>query len=134
VWTGRRPEPLTYADEGIYVGTVARSSTTSDVFNALAEPRRRDVLDALITGEKAVGTIVNALSMPQPQVSKHLRVLSEVGLVKCRAEGRRRLYRLEPERLGPMHEWLAKYEQALNDRMDRLDDYLKVLQEQGEQQ
>jgi DNA-binding transcriptional ArsR family regulator len=125
---------LTYADEGIYVGTVARSSTTSDVFNALAEPRRRDVLDALITGEKAVGTIVNALSMPQPQVSKHLRVLSEVGLVKCRAEGRRRLYRLEPERLGPMHEWLAKYEQALNDRMDRLDDYLKVLQEQGEQQ
>jgi DNA-binding transcriptional ArsR family regulator len=134
VWTGRRPEPLTYADVGIYVGTVARSSTTSDVFNALAEPRRRDVLDALITGEKAVGTIVNALSMPQPQVSKHLRVLSEVGLVKCRAEGRRRLYRLEPERLGPMHEWLAKYEQALNDRMDRLDDYLKVLQEQGEQQ
>lgn len=134
MWTGRRPEPLTYADEGIYVGTVARSSTTSDVFNALAEPRRRDVLDALITGEKAVGTIVNALSMPQPQVSKHLRVLSEVGLVKCRAEGRRRLYRLEPERLGPMHEWLAKYEQALNDRMDRLDDYLKVLQEQGEQQ
>ena len=113
---------------------MARSSTTSDVFNALAEPRRRDVLDALITGEKAVGTIVNALSMPQPQVSKHLRVLSEVGLVKCRAEGRRRLYRLEPERLGPMHEWLAKYEQALNDRMDRLDDYLKVLQEQGEQQ
>jgi DNA-binding transcriptional ArsR family regulator len=131
---GRRPEPLIYADVGIYVGTVARSSTTSDVFNALAEPRRRDVLDALITGEKAVGTIVNDLSMPQPQVSKHLRVLSEVGLVKCRAEGRRRLYRLEPQRLGPMHEWLAKYEQALNDRMDRLDDYLKVLQEQGEQQ
>ena len=134
MWTGRRPEPLTYADVGIYVGTVARSSTTSDVFYALAETRRRDVLDALITGEKAVGTIVNALSMPQPQVSKHLRVLSEVGLVKCRAEGRRRLYRLEPERLGPMHEWLAKYEQALNDRMDRLDDYLKVLQEQGGQQ
>jgi DNA-binding transcriptional ArsR family regulator len=131
---GRRPEPLIYADVGIYVGTVARSSTTSDVFNALAEPRRRDVLDALITGEKAVGTIVNDLSMPQPQVSKHLRVLSEVGLVKCRAEGRRRLYRLEPQRLGPMHEWLAKYEQALNDRMDRLDDYLKVLQERGEQQ
>jgi DNA-binding transcriptional ArsR family regulator len=131
---GRRSEPLIYADVGIYVGTVARSSTTSDVFNALAEPRRRDVLDALITGEKAVGTIVNDLSMPQPQVSKHLRVLSEVGLVKCRAEGRRRLYRLEPQRLGPMHEWLAKYEQALNDRMDRLDDYLKVLQERGEQQ
>src|SRR6516164_7011464 len=112
-----------------YVGTVARSSTTSDVFNAIAEAHRREILDALIAGEKAVGTIVNDLSMPQPQVSKHLRVLSEVGLVSCRAEGRRRLYRLEPARLRPMHEWLARYEQALNDRLERLDDYLKELQQ-----
>src|SRR5207247_5673023 len=66
------------------------------------------------------------------QVSKHLRVLSEVGLVRCRAEGRRRLYRLEPARLRPLQEWLAKYEQAWNDRMDRMDDYLKELQQQGE--
>jgi DNA-binding transcriptional ArsR family regulator len=112
---------------------MARSATTSDVFNALAEARRRDVLDTLIAGEKAVGEIVNDLSMSQPQVSKHLRVLSEVGLVRCRAEGRRRLYRLEPVRLRPLHEWLAQYEQAWNDRMDRMDDYLKELQ-QGEQQ
>ena len=117
-----------------YVGAVARSSTTSDVFNAIAEARRREILDALITGEKAVGAIVNDLSMSQPQVSKHLRVLSEVGLVRCRAEGRRRLYRLEPARLRPLHEWLTKYEQAWNDRLDRMGDYLKELQQQGEQQ
>ena len=113
---------------------MARSSTTADVFNAIAEARRREILDTLIAGEKAVGTIVDDLSLSQPQVSKHLRVLSEVGLVRCRAEGRRRLYSLEPARLRPMHEWLAKYEQALNERLDRMGDYLKELQRQGEQQ
>ena len=91
---------------------MARSSTTSDVFNAIAETHRREILDVLITGEKAVGAIVNDLSMSQPQVSKHLRVLSEVGLVRCRTEGRHRLYRLEPQRLRPLREWLVKYEQA----------------------
>ena len=116
-----------------YVETVARSSTTSDVFNAIGDAHRREILDALMTGEKAVGAIVNDLSMSQPQVSKHLRVLSEVGLVKCRAEGRHRLYRLEPARLRPLHDWVAKYEQAMNDRLDRMDDYLKELQRQGEQ-
>src|SRR6516165_5893092 len=115
-----------------YSSSVARSSTTSDVFNAIADAHRRDILDALISGEKAVGTIVDDLPLSQPQVSKHLRVLSEVGLVKRRAEGRRRLYSLEPARLRPMHNWLAKYEQALNDRLDRMDDYLKALQRQGE--
>jgi DNA-binding transcriptional ArsR family regulator len=114
--------------------SVARSSTTADVFNAIGESRRRDILDALITGEKAVGTIVNDLSMSQPQVSKHLRVLSEVGLVSSRAEGRRRLYRLEPAHLRPFREWLARYEQAMNERLDRMDDYLKELQRQGETQ
>jgi DNA-binding transcriptional ArsR family regulator len=113
---------------------VTRSSTTSDVFGAIAEPHRREILDALIAGEKPVGTIVNDLSLPQPQVSKHLRVLSEVGLVTCRAEGRRRLYSLEPARLQPFQEWLAKYEQAVHDRLDRMDDYLKELRRQGEPQ
>jgi DNA-binding transcriptional ArsR family regulator len=117
-----------------YVVAVARSSTTSDVFNAMGDAHRREILDVLITGEKAVGAIVNDLSMSQPQVSKHLRVLSEVGLVRCRAEGRHRLYRLEPARLRPLHEWLAKYEQAWNERLRRLDDYLKELQQQGEPQ
>jgi DNA-binding transcriptional ArsR family regulator len=117
-----------------YIGAVARASTTSDVFNAIAEAHRREILDALITGEKAVGAIVDDLSMSQPQVSKHLRVLSEVGLVRCRAEGRRRLYRLEPEHLRPLREWLVKYEQAWHDRMDRMDDYLKEIQREGERQ
>ena len=112
---------------------MARSTATADVFNAIAEAHRREILDVLITGEKAVGTIVSDLSLSQPQVSKHLRVLSEVGLVRCRAEGRRRLYSVAPERLAPMHEWLAKYEQALNARLDRLDDYLKE-RPQGEPQ
>lgn len=107
---------------------MARASTTSDVFNAVADVHRREILDALITGEKPVGTIVSDLSLSQPQVSKHLRVLSEVGLVSCRAEGRRRLYRLEPARLRPVHEWLARYEQVWNDRLDRMDDYLQELQ------
>jgi DNA-binding transcriptional ArsR family regulator len=107
---------------------VARASTTSDVFNAVADVHRREILDALITGEKPVGAIVNDLSMPQPQVSKHLRVLSAVGLVSCRADGRRRLYRLEPARLRPVHEWLTRYEQAWNDRLNRMDDYLTELQ------
>jgi DNA-binding transcriptional ArsR family regulator len=112
-----------------YDARVARSSTTSDVFNAVAEAHRREILDTLIAGEKAVGAIVDDLSMSQPQVSKHLRVLNTVGLVRCRAEGRRRLYSLEPARLQPFQDWLAKYEQALNERLDRMDDYLKELQE-----
>jgi DNA-binding transcriptional ArsR family regulator len=113
---------------------VARSSTTSDVFNAVAEAGRREILDTLSAGEKAVGAIVNDLSMTQPQVSKHLRVLSQVGLVTCRADGRRRLYRLEPAPLRPLHDWLAKYEQALTGRLDRMDDYLQELQREGEPQ
>ena len=106
---------------------MARSSTTSDVFNAIGEAHRREILDTLIAGEKAVGTIVSDLSISQPQVSKHLRVLSEVGLVTCRAEGRRRLYSLEPVRLQPFHDWLAKYERARNERLDRMDNYVKEL-------
>jgi DNA-binding transcriptional ArsR family regulator len=111
---------------------MARASTTSDVFNAIADRHRREILDVLIPGERSVGSIVDDLSMPQPQVSKHLRVLSEVGLVRSRAEGRHRLYRLAPEQLRPFHDWVAKYEQAINDRLDRIDDYLAHLQRQGE--
>ena len=113
---------------------MARSSTTADAFNAIAEAHRREILDTLIAGEKPVGTIVADLSMSQPQVSKHLRVLSQVGLVRCRPHGRLRLYSLEPTRLRPLHDWLAKYEQAWNERMDRMDDYLKELQQKGEPQ
>jgi DNA-binding transcriptional ArsR family regulator len=117
-----------------YIGGVARASTTSDVFNAIADAHRREILDTLIGGEKPVGAIVDDLSLSQPQVSKHLRVLSEVGLVRCRAEGRRRLYRLEPAHLRPFSDWLAKYERLLNERLDRMDSYLKELQQQGDLQ
>jgi DNA-binding transcriptional ArsR family regulator len=117
-----------------YINGVARASTTSDVFNAIADVHRREILDTLIDGEKPVGAIVDDLSMSQPQVSKHLRVLSEVGLVRCRAEGRRRLYRLEPAHLRPIRDWLAQYERALNERLDRMDAYLKELQQQGDLQ
>jgi DNA-binding transcriptional ArsR family regulator len=113
---------------------MARAATTSDVFNAIAEAHRREILDALLAGERPVGAIVDELPLSQPQVSKHLRVLSDVGLVTCRAEGRRRLYRLDHERLRPVQDWLGKYEQAMNDRLDRVDDYLTVLQQQGELQ
>ncbi len=118
-----------------YVGDMARSPATADVFHAIAEANRRDILDSLITGEKAVGAIADELALAQPQVSKHLRVLSEVGLVRCRVEGRRRLYRLEPARLRAFYTWLAKYELAMNERLDRVDDYLKELQRhEGEHQ
>jgi DNA-binding transcriptional ArsR family regulator len=108
------------------------SLSVADLFTAIAERHRRDILDALVEGEKAVGTLVADLSLAQPQVSKHLRVLSEVGLVSSRADGRRRLYSVDPTRLGPFRDWLAKYEQAMHDRLDRVDDYLKELQRQGE--
>jgi DNA-binding transcriptional ArsR family regulator len=107
---------------------MARASTTADVFNAIAEAHRRDILDVLVDGELPVGAIVDELAMSQPQVSKHLRVLSEVGLVRCRAAGRRRLYRLDPVRLRPLGDWVAKYEQLWGERMNRLEDYLSELQ------
>ena len=111
-----------------------RTVTTTDVFAAVGEAHRRDILDSLLEGEKAVGAIVAELSLSQPQVSKHLRVLSEVGLVASRAEGRRRLYRLEPARLQPFRDWLGRYERAMSARLDRVDAYLEELQRQGEPQ
>ncbi len=109
---------------------MARAATTADIFNAIAEAHRREILDVLVGGEKPVGAIVDELAISQPQVSKHLRVLSEVGLVRCRAVGRRRLYRLNPTCLRPLHDWVAKYELMWNERLDSLDDHLSELQRQ----
>ena len=103
----------------------------ADLFTAIAEPHRREILEALLEGERAVGALVSDLSLAQPQVSKHLRVLSEVGLVRSRADGRRRLYSVDPTGLAPFRDWLAKYEQAMSDRLDRVDDYLEDLRRQG---
>jgi DNA-binding transcriptional ArsR family regulator len=107
---------------------MARAATTTDVFNAIAEERRRDVLDALTDGETAVGDLVVRLDLPQPQVSKHLKVLRDVDLVRCRTVGRHRLYRLNAHALKPLHEWVRRYEELWNERYDRLDDYLAELQ------
>ncbi len=113
---------------------MARAATTTDVFNAIAESHRREILDALVDGEASVGELVERLELAQPQVSKHLKVLSEVGLVRVRAAGRNRLYRLEAPALAPIQRWLVTYEQLINARLDRLDDYLAELQAERAEQ
>ena len=103
---------------------MARAATTTDVFNAIAEPRRRQILDLLGTAEMSVNDIVAVVPLSQPQVSKHLKVLKEVGAVSSRPVGRQRLYRLDARALKPIHDWVGEYERHWNDRLDRLDNYL----------
>lgn len=110
---------------------MARAATTSDVFNAIAEPCRRNILVALGAGEAPVADLVTRLRLTQPQVSKHLGVLREVGVVRCRSVGRQRLYRVHAPALQPVHEWVAAFEQQWNERFDRLDNYLSLLQANG---
>jgi DNA-binding transcriptional ArsR family regulator len=100
---------------------MARTATTEDVFNAVAELRRRQILDVLVGGERPVNDLVGVLGMGQPQVSKHLRVLREVGAVDVRDAGRQRLYRLNGHALKPIHDWLSNYERAWSERFDELD-------------
>ena len=113
---------------------MARAATTTDTFNAIAEPRRRAILDVLADGERSVGDLVEALGLAQPQVSKHLKVLREVGAVEVRDEGRRRLYRVNGEALKPIHDWVVGFEQLWSERFDRLDGVLEDLkrEEQGD--
>ncbi len=106
---------------------MARAATTADAFNAVAEPRRRQILDVLARRESAVGELVAQLGLAQPQVSKHLRVLREVGAVAVREDGRRRLYRLNGRALKPIHDWVKEYEQLWSDRFDELDAVLEEL-------
>src|SRR5919112_531292 len=108
---------------------VARAATTADAFNAVAEPRRRQILDALADGERPVNDLVSALGMAQPQVSKHLRVLREVGAVEVREDGRRRLYRLNGHALKPIHDWVKAYERSWSERFEQLDAVLEELKE-----
>jgi len=113
---------------------MARAATTADAFNAVAEPRRRDILDALAGGERPVNELVGVLGLTQPQVSKHLRVLREVGAVDVRDEGRRRLYRLNGQALKPIHDWVKSYERTWSERFGQLDVVLEDLKakEQGD--
>ena len=100
---------------------MARAATTADVFNAIAESRRREILDLLARGERPVNDLVGELGLGQPQVSKHLRVLREVGAVDVRDDGRRRLYRLNGPALEPIHDWVKRYEGLWTERFRSLD-------------
>jgi DNA-binding transcriptional ArsR family regulator len=111
---------------------MARAATTTDAFNAVAEPRRREILDALAGGERPVNDLVRALGLAQPQVSKHLRVLREVGAVDVRNDGRQRLYRLNGHALKPIHDWVKTYERTWSQRFDRLDLVLEDLKRKEE--
>lgn len=111
---------------------MARTATTADAFNAVAEPRRRQILDELVEGERPVNDLVRELGLAQPLVSKHLRVLREVGAVDVREDGRRRLYRLNGHALKPIHDWVKDYERTWSERFDRMDAVLEDLQRKEE--
>ena len=128
-----REPALTYSYMGMYILAMARAATTSDVFNAVAEPRRRQVIELLAGGERSVGELVSELgASSQPQVSKHLRVLLEVELVSVRREGRHRLYRLEGEGLKQIHDWAKRFEPLWQERFDLLEDVVQELKKEEE--
>ena len=99
---------------------MARAATTSDAFNAVAEPRRRDILDFLAASERPVGDIVEALAIAQPSVSKHLRVLRDVGLVDMRRDGRQVFYRTNVQAIRPLHEWTRQFERYWRHQLTRI--------------
>lgn len=109
---------------------MARAATTADTFNAVAEPRRRQILDALAGGERPVNELVDLLGMAQPHVSRHLRVLREVGAVTVRDEGRQRVYRLNPQALKPIHDWVSGYRHFWEERLDLPEGVAEDLKEQ----
>jgi DNA-binding transcriptional ArsR family regulator len=111
---------------------VARAATTADAFNAVAETRRRQILDLLAGGERPVNDLVRQLGLAQPQVSKHLRVLRDVGAVDVREEGRQRLYRVNGHALKPIHDWVKSYERSWTERFDQLDAVLEDLKQKEE--
>src|SRR3954463_11213818 len=113
----------------VYVAAMARAATTSDVFNAIAEPQRREILVLLRAGERPVNELAQELGMTQPGASKHLRVLREVGLVRDRKAGKQRLYGLDARELRPLHEWLGGFERFWNGSFDRLDAYVQDLKQ-----
>jgi DNA-binding transcriptional ArsR family regulator len=108
---------------------MARAATNTDAFNAVAEPRRRQILDLLVDGERSVNDLVNLLGIIQPLVSKHLRVLREVGVVDVREDGRQRLYRLNGQALKPIHDWIKPYENKWSERFNLMDVVLEELQQ-----
>jgi len=112
-----------------YDDAMARAATTSDAFNAIAEPQRREILLILRGGERPVTDLARDLGMTQPQASKHLRVLREVGLVRVRGAGKQRLYGLDARGLRPVHEWVGGFERFWSESLDRLDEYVRDLKQ-----
>ncbi len=110
---------------------MARAATTTDAFNAIAEQRRRDIVDELSRGPRNVGQLVEVLGQSQPLVSKHLRVLREVGIVRANDHGRQRLYELNAVALRPVHEWTSRFERLWSDRFDRMEDLVAELQDES---
>jgi DNA-binding transcriptional ArsR family regulator len=130
--TAARRPPLDVFLYRYIILRMARAATTADAFNAVAEPRRREILDALADGERPVNDLVGLLNLAQPQVSKHLKVLREVGLVDVRNAGRQRLYRLNGPALKPIHDWVKEYERTWSERFDRMDVVLEELKRKEE--
>jgi DNA-binding transcriptional ArsR family regulator len=115
------------------ISPMARAATTADAFNAIAEPRRRQILNVLVGGERPVNDLVRQLGLAQPQVSKHLRVLREVGAVDVRDEGRQRLYRVNGRALKPIHDWVENFERLWSERFAQLDAVLEELKQEEEE-
>jgi DNA-binding transcriptional ArsR family regulator len=113
--------------------SMARAATTSDVFNAIAEPQRREILVLLRAGERPVTELARQLDLTQPGASKHLRVLREVGLVRDRRAGRQRLYSLDARGLRPVHEWSGGFDRFWNESFDRLDAYVQDLERERQE-
>jgi DNA-binding transcriptional ArsR family regulator len=124
-----RPAGFIACRYGYMMAAMARAATTSDVFNAIAEPQRREILMLLRAGERPVTELAQELGMSQPGASKHLRVLREVGLVRDRKAGKQRLYGLDARGLRPVHEWTGGFERFWNDSFVRLDAYVQDLKQ-----
>jgi DNA-binding transcriptional ArsR family regulator len=115
----------------MYCFVMARATTTSDAFNAVAEPRRREILSYLAGAERPVGEIVTALGLEQPSVSKHLRVLRDVGLVRVRCQGRQKLYRTNADAIRPLHDWAATFERYWHHQLNRVKELAEATVRQG---
>jgi len=122
---------LTYSYIGMYCLDMARATTNSDAFNAVAEPRRREILIYLAGAERPVGAIVAALGLEQPSVSKHLRVLRDVGLVRMRCQGRQKLYRTNADSIRPLHEWAGMFERYWQHQLIRVKELAEATVRQG---
>src|SRR5450755_1669552 len=122
---------LTYSYMGMYCLVMARASTTSDAFNAVAEPRRREILIYLAAAERPVGEIVAAIGLAQPSVSKHLKVLRDVGLVRMRCQGRQKLYRTNADAIRPLHEWAGTFERYWQHQLNRVKELAEATVRQG---